>query len=1066
MKSKSILLNIFLFLFTLTAFSQNSKTVRGVVTDINKAPIPGVNVVVVDENNRFLEGTVTNFEGEYVLKVRDSKNRIQFSFIGYKDQTFDVKSGIINVTLKEDVLTVEGIDVVARKKDDISLFSIPKADLTTSNQSVKMEEMEGVPAVSVEDALQGRLANVDMISNSGDPGGGMSIRIRGTGSLNANTEPLIVVDGMPYNTDFGADFDFKTANAEDYGSLVSIAPENIESIEVLKDAGATAIYGSRGANGVLVIKTKRGAMGKTRFGYSLRASYKVEPDPIPMLSGDDYIGLMSEALWNSYLYTDREDESYIKKKEQYPEINGDRNYRYFNEYDVDTDWLDEISQNPFSFDHNFNMSGGGQKARYRVSLGYLNEVGNTINTDFKRLTTKINLDYQLSDKFTVSTDFSYTTNTKNGSYDGVRNIALRKMPNMSPYVLDEDGNRTEEYFQPRENWQGKGESIYNPVAMAEEAVRRVKGERIRSIFRVKYRIINGLNYQFNVAFDKNVAKTRSFVPQTALGTNWDNSATNRASESTSESFNVETDNKLIYTPTINENHQLMLLLNVHTAQFINDAYSASVSNIPSTSTIDVNGNGVVSGINSGSSENRSVGYMTQFHYKLMKRYLFGGGLRIDGSSRFGENSRFGYFPNVSFGWNINEESFMEDLTWINQFKLLVNYGRTGNPPSSSYAYYGTYQSFGSYMENTGLYPQSMTLSNLKWEMTDQFNIGFDLFLFNDKLNISANYYRKDTQDLLQRNAALPSFTGYSKMSWYNGGDLTNEGIEVYGYWNPVRNKKWNVQIDYNLGRNINKITRLPENVKSTKYTYANGEYAEKTVVGDAVGSIYGYRCDGVYSTTEETKALDANGNVIMTPLGEELIMSDKNHNEFHAGDAKYRDINNDGVIDENDIVYLGNVNPILTGGFGPSLRYKNFSFRMYFHYRIGQKIINRTRIDTENMRGTDNQSKAVLHRWRKEGDVTEVPQALFGLGFNTLGSSRFVEDGGFVRLKNLTVGYDLPKNITSKLKLNKCKLFLTGYDLFTWTDYSGQDPEVGIDGIDRSYTPRPIRFSGGLNIEF
>ncbi len=1064
-----ILLMVFFLLIVSVTYAQSSITIRGTVTDANsKQTLPGVNVVVVDRNNRFLEGTVTDRDGRYILRVNDKTNKIQFSFIGYESLLLEIDNEIINVELKEGFEQIEDVTVVGIRRDQIQLLTIPQADRTTSDQMVKLETLREIPIVTVEEALQGRLASVDMISNTGDPGGQMSIRIRGTSSLNANLEPLIVLDGMPYNTSFGADFDFKTATPEDYGALVSISPENIESIEVLKDAGATAIYGSRGANGVLLINTRRGTAGPTTINYSLRSTYRIEPKTIPLLSGDDYIGLISEALWNSYIYTEGRDESYLYLKDTYPELTGNEQYRYYNEYMANTNWLDEINQNPLSFDHNFNVSGGGDRARYRVYLGYMDERGNTVKSDFQRVSTGMNLDYFLSEKITFTTDFSYTTSTKNAPSvygDHVRSYANQKMPNMSPYILDDDLNRTDEYFQPLRNWQGTGQVMPNPVAMGEESFNRINIDRIRSIFRVNYRILDGFNYQANVAFDKNISKVAEFIPQTALGTNWESTATNQSSESMSESFNIETDNKLTYYKDFNDNHILTALFNIQTSMIMNDGYDSRVSNIPSVSIFDVGGNGIVRGLHSASSESRTVGIMSQFHYKLFDKYMFSAGIRADGSSRFGKNQRLAYFPNAGFAWNINNENFLSDVSWINQFKLLVNYGQSGNAPLTSYGYYGTIGSFGAYMEHQGLYPERMTLDNMKWEITDQINVGFDLYLFDNKLNLTSNYYRKITRDLLMANAILPSFTGFSRIAWLNRGNMENEGVEFYGYWNPIRNTTWDLQLDFNFGRNINRITKLPDNISTITYNYANGVFAQKIVIGDPVGSIYGYKYDGVYSTTEDTKALDKNGNVIIDIFGEEVIMTDKFRNEFQAGDSKYRDINRDGVIDEYDIVYLGNVNPTVTGGFGPSMRYKDFTVRMYFHYRLGHKIINQTRIATENMRGTQNQSTAILRRWRNEGDVTEMPHALYGLGYNTLGSDRFVENGDFIRLKTLTLSYRIPDNIVEKLRMSRFSVFITGYDLFTWTKYSGQDPEVGIDGIDRSFTPQARKFTFGLNID-
>ncbi|MEC3907209.1 SusC/RagA family TonB-linked outer membrane protein [Tamlana sp. 2201CG12-4] len=1070
-----LILFITVLLGCLNTNAQN-ETITGNITDDKGAPLIGVNVIIVSENNRFVSGATSDFDGTYNISYDKKYNTIRFSFIGFKSQTLKIDGqSTIDVVMVEDITTIDEIVLHGKAKNvsNSGIMEVPFKDLTTANQKLKMGELSEVGAATLGDALQGQLTNVDMTFASGSPGAGMSIRIRGTSSLNASQEPLIVLDGVIYPTNIQDDFDFQTADANDYGSLVDIAPEDIESIEVLKDAGATALYGTKGANGVLVITSRRGRRGPTRFNYSYKLKTRFLQDPIPMLEGDDYIALMNDALWNSYLDSEGS-EGFINTLQDFPDINGDPDYVHYNEFNQNTDWVDLISQNSISHDHSLSISGGGEKARYRFSLGYLNDIGTTIGTDFNRLSTRANIDYEISDKLIFSTDFSYIVSNRNSipkpnralgesGESQVRSLAFYKMPNMNPYQFDETGNITNRYFTPNENFQN---NTINPLAMVNEGQSELVANKIRSVFRFNYKISKALTIDSNISFDKNITKQNDFVPQIASGESYLSTTANEATENNGEGFTIQTNNKLTFRPYLGDKHRLISLLLLQTLETSSLAFNNRIGNTGhSNLTVPLSG-GVVGAIGNGSSKRRDVGALLNTHYTFNDKYILSAGIRADGSSKFGADKRYAYFPNGSIAYRLSSEKFMENVSWVDDIKFRVSYAQVGNSPATAYPSFGSYGTNGFYLNQQALAPQSITLDNLKWELTKSVNFGANFSLLNNSLNLTFDYYVRKTEDLLVPNVTLPETTGFSRIGWVNQGDMENRGVEFSGFWQLINNKNLRFQINWNLARNKNIQLSLPENIATQNYTYANGSYATRIEIGKPVGSFYGYRSLGVFTDDNAAIATDQNGNPLTNPEGELVYLKSANGITFRGGDAKYQDINYDGVIDENDIVYLGNNRPLVTGGFGPSITYKSFSLNTFFHFRLGHKIINETRINTENMRGTNNQSTAVLSRWRKPGDVTDVPRALFGRGFNYLGSDRFVEDGSYVRLKNITLAYRLPHSICEKLKVKQLSAYATGYDLFTWTKYSGQDPEVGLNGRDRATTPRPAMLNLGINIGF
>ena len=1058
--------------------SLSAQTITGTVTEMlgnQKEPIMGANVVLVNSQNRYVKGAVTDMNGNYNLQVpKDAKNlRLQVSYIGMKTQTVKYTGQTHQNFTLENQATIKEVTVTGAKGAR-DRMGISRMEQTSSVQKIDLSEIvETSPVTSVEEALQGQIAGLD-INLGGDPGARSSIRIRGTSSLSASNEPLIVIDGVPQDVDISDDFNFSTANEEDFGALLNIAPANIESIEVLKDASATAIYGTKGANGVLLINTKRGSMGKTKFSFSSKFTVKKEPESIPLLNGPQYVAMMQDAIWNAANAKGiRNASNELNMLFNNAELNYDPTYKYYDEYNVDTDWLDAVKQNAIITDNNFSMTGGGEKAVYKLNLGYYDEQGTTVGTGVQRLSAGMKITYNFSDRLRVRTDFSFSNTNKDANVlDNARSMAQQKMPNLSPYWIDDATKlSTGIYFTPQEDFQGSYTSNYNPVALVNEGYNKTTQRDEKMTITLEYDFPFHLQYQGWVSMNMRTTKNKKFLPQEATGVLWTSTYANQSTDATTDAFSLQTENKLIYNNTFAEKHKIIGTALVKTADSQSFSYSSVTYGNASANLSDPVVGSVVASSGSGNSERRSVSLIGQAVYSFDNRYVLRATLNHEGNSTMGKEKRWGTFPAFGAAWNIEQEHFLSDKVkeWLNIAKVRVGYGWSGTSPSGASIYLGAYKSLGQYMNMAAIVPDRMQLDNLKWETTKEYDLGIDLRLW-DKLNITVDYYDKQTSDMLLKDTKLPTSTGYSSVKYINSGKMSNKGLEVRFDYEVFRNKDWTVSVNANASRNVNKVKELPSTWNMDNYSFGNGNYALRIVENAPVGSFYGYRYLGVYQNVDETYARDEQGNIMYDWQGQAITM--KNGTEqTYPGDAKYEDINHDGVINENDIVYLGNANPKFFGGGGFQVRYKQLTLTTFFYGRYGQKVINGARISLENMRGKSNQSTAVLHRWRAEGDDTDIPRALYGMGYNYLGSDRFVEDASFLRLKTLTLSYNFPKKLLKQVGLTKLNAFLTGYDLFTWTSYKGQDPEVKMPSAtslvkDSATTPVSRRFAFGLNLDF
>jgi TonB-linked SusC/RagA family outer membrane protein len=1080
-------------LAALPALAQNKILIRGKVTE-KGTPLVGVSVIEKDRDNRIVGGAQTDMNGSYSITVRNATGQtLTFSYVGFKSQTVAIESkAVINVQLEESSVDIDEVVVSAKKKVTIGSLNIDERDMTYAYSKLDTKDIDALPVTSIDQALQGRLAGVDIVANSGQPGSGMSIRIRGTASINNSADPLIVVNGIPYEANISSDFDFATADEETYSQLLNISPSDIQEITVLKDAASTAMYGSKGANGVLMIRTKQGTIGKPRLSYSFKGTISEPRDAIPTLNGDQYSTLILESAINA---------GTPLNLATYPEFARDPNNPfYFYNYGQNTDWVKEIQKTSLKQEHNFALSGGGEKAVYRISVNFLNEDGNIINTNYNRFTTTLNLNYNISDKIRVVADMSYVHGeSKNAFMNDILATTYTKMPNQSVYEYTVDGVRTPNYFSPAETPQGNFNSanlstnkggVYNPVAMAYESNRYSISDRVRPNFTMQYRILpEVLEYTGTVGFDIGSNKSKGSLPQVATGRPWTENTVNRVQDSDDETFIVQVYNTLSFTPKISEWAKLTTFAKFNTTDRQTEAFSSLSSNTASIYLTDPSNPSRLIAPNSGRSQERHVQATLFAGWSFFDRYIIDGVATVDGNSRFGPGYRYGLFPSISGRWRISSEPYVRELTFLNDLSLRASLGQSGKVPDKNYLFYNRYYTYGyTYTDELGVYSSSMELTNLRWEKTQELNLGFNLIAFNNRLNVDVEWYRKHTNDLMFPDVGIPSTSGVSKI-YMNVGAMDNDGWELSVFATPVKTGSWQVDFRVLLSQNQNMIRSLSDNVPLTiTPTAENGKYMARIQEGNPLGSFYGYRYEGVYLNSDQTIARDASGNKIYTydAKGERIPVQMQfwyptNGYLFEAGDAKYADINHDGNINYMDIVYLGNANPLLLGGFGPTIKYKKWTLDAYFYFRYGFDIVNSTKMNMEKMYDFNNQSTATLRRWTYPYENPDdappdlLPRALYKKGYNWLGSDRYVEDGSFMKFKSVTLRYTFDKDLIQKVGLSELNVNFTVYNLFTWTRYTGMNPEVSIRnvskdiysiGYDESRAPSNMDFMFGVNVTF
>lgn len=1011
------------------------RTVTGTVTSEQGDPLPGVNIVLRGENR----GTVSDAEGKYSLNVSGGDAVLVFSFIGYTEEQVTVGAqSVINVSLEPSLETLSEVVV-------IGYGTVKKSDLTGSVSSIKADELRSVPTTSFDQALQGRAAGVQVMQTSGQPGAEASIRIRGISSITAGNEPLYVIDGMLVNSST-ADVTAGGGigpNSPRMGPLAAINPNDIESIEILKDASATAIYGSRGTNGVVLITTKRGRKGTNNIDFETYYSIQEPSKKIDLLNAEEFAGLVNEA-----------------------KINAGQIPLYVNPENLGrgTDWQEEIFRYAPMQNYQLSFSGGDEKTQYVVSGGYFDQEGIVINTGFERYSFRTNLQRNISDKFSVGTNLTYALTRGNSINTGLQFItpgvvgaALGMNPILPVYDASVEGGYTYE--------NDRGTVIGNPVAEAKEHSAFSTSARILGNVEARYKILDALEFKSSFGIDGVTTKDRGFAPH------WLKAAQGSKGEAgiaTLEAFTWLNENTLTFDKNIGNNDNLNAVVGFTLQEFSNERLSSYVFDIadPRMGYHNLRGGTNPQPPSNGETQWSMLSYLGRAQYSLDGKYLFTVTGRVDASSKFSSGNQSAFFPSGAFAWRVSEESFMDGLEFISDLKLRTSLGIIGNQAIGPYASLalvapygeGVFNSGSGYVFYTSSQPSSYSNPKLKWETTRQFDVGLDVGLFDNRIQITADYYKKYTYDLLL-NTPIPITSGFAT-TLLNVGNIENHGFDLeITSVNTTGALAWNTS--FNISRNTNEVTKLA----TDNDVYLSGGLMLRE--GEPIGTFYGYKFDGIFQTDEEAASSAVFNGQQDTPANALT--------RARAGDRKYVDISDDGLINEQDRTIIGNALPDITWGLNNNISFMNFNLSFFIQASHGNDMANLNRLALEDFRGTHNVSaEAGLNRWTPANPGNEYPRALANrtIDVGTF-SSAVVEDASYVRLKNVTLAYNFPAALLASGPVKRLRIYVSGTNLLTMTDYEGYDPEgsafgtiTSLPGVDQGRYPLAKTYLVGLNIGF
>lgn len=1043
----------------LTAGYAQEIQISGTVVDQSGGAIPGVNVVVKGTTI----GSITDIDGNYQLTAKKG-DIIKFSFIGFKEQELIVSTDKLNVTLVEESI---GLDEVVA----VGYGTMRKSDLTGSVARVSADMFKDQNNVSIDQTLAARVAGVQVVSNSGAPGAGVSIRIRGGTSINASNEPLYVIDGIPFvnddNNGSTAGIGFDTENP-----MVNIDPSDIESIEVLKDASATAIYGSRGANGVILVTTKSGKSGKTNLVYNVSYGVSDVTNKLDLMNGEQYASFMHEADPTDERFTDPDTGEAISYADS-----------------TSVDWQDEVFRAAKVQNHNLSMTGGNDKTRYALSLGYLDNEGVVINTKLSRYSTRMKVEHDYSDFVSIAANYSagfteengiISAGTQSGSNAGVITNLIVYRPtaiyNESGEVDDFDllGNKT------------------NPLVFANEVEKTTTTLRNVGNVDLKLNFTKDLSLKITGGANINNVKRKQYYPSNVgPGKN----SNGKGIQSDIMRIVWLNDNILTYIKEFGK-HRINAIAGISMQKSITEKLDVTNTeyDIEQNALYNI-GAGTAPLMPSSSREEWALySYLGRVNYNFNNRYLVTASFRADGSSRFGSNNRYGYFPSFSAAWRVSEEAFMQSISGISNLKLRAGWGQTGNQGIGLFSYLEMLNqanySFGGNIQ-TGIQPNNIGNPDLKWETTSQVNVGMDLGLFSNRINFVIDAYDKYTDDLLL-NMPLSQVSGYETVM-ANIGAVSNKGIELAINTVNIDNANFKWFTDFNIAFNENRIEKL---VNAGQDIYVEAQYNSTVPVqyvlreGEAVGSMFGYvwdKNDPLYQIDDFTWQDNSNSDIAhedRTYVLKDEVAAIPGSN-VQPGYLKYQnmyseDVDGDGiitpeeqVIDSEDRQIIGNGLPKHFGGITNTFKYKGFDCMIGFQWSYGNDIYNANKFDYMRPNIAKNQHVDVLNAWTPENTNTTIP-SLKGFGA-VLPSSFVVEDGSYIRLNNITIGYTLPKKVAKKMRLSKIRVYASGSNLYTWTNYSGFTPDVSVSGgvsksllpgLDYSSYPQVMTIMGGLSVNF
>lgn len=974
---RNLLNSLFLsLLFCLPLLAQDFTVSGRVTSSEDGSSLPGVSVQVKGTNR----GATTDANGNYRISV-STNGRLIFSFIGFTSREIVVgNQSTINAELSSAANNLDEVVVVA--------YGVQrKRDITGSIASVSNKDIKDLRVAGLDQALQGQAAGVQVTQASGTPGAGVSIRVRGGSSINASNEPLYVIDGVPVST---GSYSQIGTGGQLSNALADINPADIESIEVLKDASSTALYGSRASNGVVLVTTKRGKEGKPRVNISAYRGTQTVWKKYDVLNGAQFAELVNEARVNRGL-------AVVPTSTLDPTIS--------------TDWQSLVFRSAPIAQYDASVSGGTPNTKYYISGTYFNQDGIIIGSNFNRGSTRFNLDQRINKKITVginatlSRSRSNRINNDNNIY-GVLSTALLNPPNIVPYNADGTYGRRPDLV-----------ATDNPLAQAyENDLLGVNTRGIGNVFGT-YEIIPGLTFRSQFGMDYLTLKEDRYEPTTtASGA----SVSGRGISSVTVDKRWSMNQVLSYNKRFKDVHYVSATVGYALDRSDYEFVYAEGTNFPSNDFRRISSAAVKSNALSNGSQWAYTSKISRASYSYKDRYTVQGTVVQDGSSRFGADNRFGTFPAISGAWVVSDEPFLRRFTALSTFKVRGSYGITGNSEIDNFASRGLYGSGNNYIERPGTAPSQLPNPDLKWERTSSWEVGADLGFLNNRFNASVSYYNRQTRDLLL-DAPVPSTTGFLTFS-QNVGSLENKGFEFQiNTKNLVGAFRW--ETDLNMTFNRNKVLTLVNNQPISL------GFASQIAVGQPVGTFFGHYADGVYARSEDNTKSVRNGSAAGAL--------------FTGGDVIFRDLDGNNIIDNNDRGFIGNAQPDFYGGITNRFSYKGIELSVLGQFVYGNDIYNNSRSFGEAMNGYFGQSSETLRRWRKPGDITDVPKAVFGDPINNRRvSTRWVEDGSFLRVKNITLSYNLPASLLNRVKIGNVRIYATGQNVFTFTNYKGLDPEV------------------------
>lgn len=1058
-KRCSGILTLLLLLFPLVAFSQKA-TISGTVTDEGGMGIPGVSIVELGTSN----GTISDMDGNFSLSVNQTPARVSFSFIGYVTQEVPVTGNAsgIKVILEEDTKALDEVVVVGYGQ-------MKRSDLTGSVVSVDEKSISRSVPTSVDQVLQGRAAGVQIQANSGTPGASTSIRIRGTNSLNATNQPIFVIDGVVVDP-AGADASDPTSSNN---PLASINPSDIVSMDILKDASATAIYGARASNGVIMITTKRGKSGEATITYDGYVGWQQMAKKLDMMDLKQYA-----AHHNA-----RAAAGIVSFSDAFVNVNS---------LGEGTDWQDALFDNgAFMQSHNLSVTGGNENNTYAMGAGYMDQNGIAVGSGFRRLTLRGNMDSQVRKWVKNSLSFSLTDSKQNvGADNSVILNALQSQP--SAALTSADGS-----YDGPDN--GDGQAVWlpvNPIALATIKENFNKKLNFRINDALDFNIYKGITFKTELSADYNTNKFYYYMPDYTFGVLTRDQREGTWTNTTTKYWSWR--NILNYNETFAEKHRISAMLGQEMSHSHWESQATQASGFLSNSVHDPSAGDRAASAGTGSQNNTSLfSYFGRLFYSFDERYMLTFTLRRDGSSRFDEDKRWGWFPSAALAWKVTNEPFMQSFAEkikMNNMKVRVGWGSTGNQNVSDWQYISLLASK-STPWGSGVLSANTANPDLQWETTNSVNAGLDLNFFNNRIEFIFDYYYKKTKDLLLE-IALPAMlgsegNGAASKPWANIGSMENKGVEFT--LNTVNIDKHGFQWRTNLvfSHNKNKIVELDSDsgMVPGQFSFSSGAWTiTKSVVGAPVGQFYGYKVIGRFDKPEDFYYRDADGNLkqVAIPTGAAIAESG-----VWIGDYIFDDTNSDGVIDDQDQTVIGDPNPDFTFGIGNTFSYKGFDLTLYFNGSYGNDVFNLNRYYIDDVRvngnvladAADYARIEVIDPSLPDNDYRNLRVANAGTMYprassantnnNSRQSDRYIEDGSYIRLQNISLGYTLKKDWVKKVKLQNVRVYANLQNVYTWTKYSGYDPEVGcmygnalLNGLDFGRYPSPRIVTFGVNVQF